>query len=186
MMMTTAIKVTHGHRRRRRRGGAGTAGMDSMPGAGVERLSSVIVVRWLLPSSSGRAMPSGRTPGSQAPQPATELPDQAVTERRRLVAMDGHVGNGEVARAGLNDPAPIVRITALGALERLGGLQLADLVTALADPEPSVRRRACELAAGLPDLDISSSLVDRDPSVVEMAAWAMGEQGSSAVVPALV
>jgi HEAT repeat protein len=100
--------------------------------------------------------------------------------------MDGHIGAGEVARSGLADPAPAVRVTALGALERLGGLQVADLAAAVADPDPSVRRRACELAVGRPDLDISSSVDDRDPSVVEMAAWAMGEQGSPAAVPALI
>jgi HEAT repeat protein len=130
-------------------------------------------------------MPNRRAPGSQAAQPATEPPDRTVTERRRLVAVDGHIGTGEVARAGLGDPAPTVRATALGALERRGALLVADVVAALADPEPSVRRRACELAAGFPDLDLSSSLADPDPSVVEMAAWALGEQGSSGAVPAL-
>lgn len=101
------------------------------------------------------------------------------------MAVDGHVGTGEVARAGLSDPAPIVRVTALGALERQGKLEVADLAGALSDPEPSVRRRACELAAGRPGPDLSSSLDDRDPSVAEMAAWALGERGSSAAVPAL-
>ena len=98
--------------------------------------------------------------------------------------MDGHVGTGEVARAGLADPAPAVRVTALGALRRRGDLQVAEVMAALTDPEPSVRRRACELAAGLPDLDVSSWLDDPDPSVVEMAAWALGEQGlPGAVLP---
>jgi HEAT repeat protein len=100
--------------------------------------------------------------------------------------MDGHIGDGDVARAGLDDPAAAVRVTALGALDRQGGLQPADLVAGLADPDPSVRRRACELAAGFPDLDISASLHDPDPSVAEMAAWAVGEQGSAAAVPALL
>ncbi len=100
--------------------------------------------------------------------------------------MDGHIGDGDLARAGLADPAPAVRVTALGALDRLGRLRLADLLAALADPDPSVRRRGCELAAGRPDLDISASLADRDPSVAEMAAWAVGEQGSSTSVPALM
>ncbi|HEX3839578.1 MAG TPA: HEAT repeat domain-containing protein [Acidimicrobiales bacterium] len=115
-----------------------------------------------------------------------EPSDPTVTERRRRVAVDGHVGPGEVARAGLGDPAPIVRITALGALDRLGQLQLADLAAGLADPEPSVRRRACELAAGRPGPDLIPFLDDRDPFVAEMAAWAIGERGSAAAVPALV
>ncbi|HWE69064.1 MAG TPA: HEAT repeat domain-containing protein [Acidimicrobiales bacterium] len=111
--------------------------------------------------------------------------DPAVTERRRRVAVDGHVGTGELSRAGLSDPAPIVRVTALGALERRGKLAVADLAAALTDPEPSVRRRACELAAGRPEPDLSPALDDRDPSVVEMAAWALGERGSSAAIPVL-
>jgi HEAT repeat protein len=115
-----------------------------------------------------------------------EPSDPTVTERRRLVAVDGHVGTGEVARAGLGDPAPIVRVTALGALDRLGRLQVADLAAGLADPEPSVRRRSCELAASRPDPDLTPVLDDRDPSVAEMAAWALGERGSAAAVPALV
>jgi HEAT repeat protein len=99
--------------------------------------------------------------------------------------MDGHLGGGKLARAGLADPAPAVRVTALGALERLGELGVDDLAAGLADPDPAVRRRACELAAGYPDLDVSSSLGDRDPSVAEMAAWALGEQGAAGAVPAL-
>jgi HEAT repeat protein len=102
-----------------------------------------------------------------------------------LVALAGHVGDGHTARAGLDDPSPVVRVTALGALDRLDTLKKADLVTALADPDPSPRRRACELAASRPDVDVSSCLDDGDSSVVEMAAWALGEQGSPTGVPAL-
>jgi HEAT repeat protein len=108
-----------------------------------------------------------------------------VTDRRRRVALAGHTGDRDGARAGLSDPHPAVRATALGALERLGGLEDADLVAALTDPDPSVRRRSCELAAGRPGIDVRSGLQDRDASVVEMTAWTLGEQGSSAPVAAL-
>ncbi|HEY0804151.1 MAG TPA: HEAT repeat domain-containing protein, partial [Pseudonocardiaceae bacterium] len=81
--------------------------------------------------------------------------------------------------------APGVRVTALGALARLGVLTDADLRTALSDPAPAVRRRGCELAGPFPDVNISAALDDTDPSVVEMAAWAMGERGELAAVGSL-
>jgi HEAT repeat protein len=108
-----------------------------------------------------------------------------VTDRRRRVALAGHTGDRDVARAGLADPHPSVRATALGALERLGCLEDADLTAALVDPDPSVRRRGCELAASRPGVDVTAGLDDGDPSVVEMTAWTLGEQGSSGPVPAL-
>jgi HEAT repeat protein len=102
-----------------------------------------------------------------------------------LVALAGHTGDRAAARAALLDPAPVVRVTALGALERLGTLTDDDLVKALADTDPAVRRRSCELAATRPSVDIAAVLTDGEPSVVEMAAWALGEQGSPLPVRAL-
>ena len=118
-------------------------------------------------------------------QPATEPDAGAVTERRRNVAVAGHTGDVATARAGLIDPAATVRSTALGALERLGILGRDDLVTGLADPEPSVRRRSVELAATHPDVPVAGLLADPDPSVVEMTAWSLGEREESAAVAAL-
>jgi HEAT repeat protein len=102
------------------------------------------------------------------------------------VALAGHTGPPADARTGLRDEAPAVRSTALGALDRLGALEDAEVVVALADPDASVRRRACELGAHRPGVDIAASLADPDPLVVEMAAWALGEQGASDPVPALM
>jgi HEAT repeat protein len=109
-----------------------------------------------------------------------------VTERRRAVALAGHLGDLTGARAGVADDDPTVRVTGLGALDRLGVLTGDDLRTALADPTPPVRRRACELAAKVPDVDLAPSLADPDPSVVEMAAWSVGERRDAAAVPALI
>jgi len=109
----------------------------------------------------------------------------SVTERRKAVALAGHLGDEPSARAALTDPAPSVRATGLGALDRLGTLAGADLTTALADPASPVRRRACELAATRPAVDPSAALGDPDPSVVEMAAWSMGERGERSSVPTL-
>jgi HEAT repeat protein len=50
------------------------------------------------------------------------------------------------------------------------------------DPDPRERRRACELAARHPGVDLGSALADVDAPVVEMAAWAAGEQGRAAYV----
>ncbi len=101
------------------------------------------------------------------------------------MALAGHTGDRAVARAGLTDPDAPVRSTALGALERLGGLRQDDLAKALADPSATVRRRACELAAGHPTVPVLPLLADPDPSVVEMAAWALGERHERDAVPAL-
>ena len=118
-------------------------------------------------------------------QPATEPEGRTVTDRRRDVARAGHVGDEVTARSGLSDPAPSVRSTGLGALERLGSLTDADVVGGLGDEDPSVRRRAVELAATRPEVAVLALLDDPDPSVVEMAAWAAGERGTSDTVERL-
>jgi HEAT repeat protein len=101
------------------------------------------------------------------------------------VAVAGHTGDEQTARDGLADAAPVVRATALGALDRLGLLGDSELSAALTDPDPTVRRRASELAATYPRCDIAGLLADPDASVVEMAAWALGERGDHDPVPAL-
>jgi HEAT repeat protein len=95
---------------------------------------------------------------------------------RLAVVLAGHAGDEATARAGLAHPDAGVRHGALAALHRCGRLSAGDLVTAFTDREPVVRRRAAELAARPPDVDVAVLLDDRDWSVVEMAAWACGEQ----------
>lgn len=106
----------------------------------------------------------------------TDLP---IAARRRKVALAGHLGHDAAARAALHDPAPEVRATAIGALERLGTLAPRDIEVALADPSPLVQRRACEAAALVPG-DVAPSLrgplASDDPTVAETAAWASGER----------
>jgi HEAT repeat protein len=102
----------------------------------------------------------------------------------RRAASAGHRGNGAGAEELASHADPQVRVAALGSLERLGLLDPPRLVEALADPNPSVRRRACELAATRPEPDLVPMLSD-DPAVAEMAAWALGERGDPAVVGAL-
>jgi HEAT repeat protein len=105
--------------------------------------------------------------------------------RRRAAALAGHRHDRTAAEAAWHDDEPIVRATALGALERLGALTAATLEAGLADESPVVRRRAAELASHHPEVSLGSVLDDPDASVVEMAAFACGEQGSAAPVPRL-
>jgi HEAT repeat protein len=98
---------------------------------------------------------------------------------RRTVTIAGHTGDTAVARDGLTAPDGSVRAAAIGALERLGALTDDDLTAALTDPDVAVRRRACEIAARHPDVDLVPALDDDDPRVVEVAAWACGEHESN-------
>ena len=98
--------------------------------------------------------------------------------------MAGHLGDEATARSLLDDPVPAVRSTALGALARAGGLSRDDLVAAVTDPAPDVRRRAVEVVAALGEdpagiatgVSLLPLLDDDDAAVVEVAAWACGER----------
>jgi HEAT repeat protein len=100
-----------------------------------------------------------------------------AAERRRSAALAGHQGDAVQAMEALTDDEPAVRATALGALRRLGQLDSALLERSLTDPSPIVRRRAAELAAGDRAVSLLASLDDHDPTVVEVVAFACGEQG---------
>jgi HEAT repeat protein len=99
----------------------------------------------------------------------------------------------DLERAARDDPDARVRAAALGALARAGGRRRATTAwrAALADPAPAVRRRAADLAPALdaPARPLLALLVDDDVTVIEAAAWALGELGPAAVragaVPAL-
>ena len=93
--------------------------------------------------------------------------------------MAGHRGDITTICHYTADPAPVVRAAALTALARAGALTAGAVVAALADSDPAVRRRAAELAAGQPGVPLVEALGDPDPSVVEAAAWAIGERGGA-------
>ncbi len=88
--------------------------------------------------------------------------------------------------AALDDDDPRVRAAALGALVRAAARDAAaPWLGALDDPAPNVRRRAAELAPALPvDASIARALIsaldDTDVTVVEAAAWSLGELGDVA------
>ena len=91
------------------------------------------------------------------------------------------------------DPDPRVRAAALGALVRVAGHRAArPWASALIDADPSVRRRAAEVAPEVAPTDCSplvAALADPDPAVAEAVAFALGELAAPALaagaVPAL-
>ncbi len=106
---------------------------------------------------------------------ADSLPQAPVAQRRRAIALAGHIGDPDTARAGLADPAPAVRGTALGALHRLGALRAHELTASFSDIDAPVRRRAAEVAANYPMVSLLELLHDVDATVLEVAAWSCGE-----------
>lgn len=100
----------------------------------------------------------------------------SARDRRRAVVIAGHRGDVDVVTRHLADDDATVRASALNALERVGALTDAQIVAATADPEAIVRRQAAELAGRRPGLVLDGLLADDDPTVVEVAAWACGEQ----------
>jgi HEAT repeat protein len=99
--------------------------------------------------------------------------------RRRAVVLAGHRGDAATARGALDDADPATRGAALGALARCGTLTPADLLVALGDADPEVRRRAAEEAGRLGHPDVVDALVgalgDADDRVTEAATHALGE-----------
>ncbi len=87
------------------------------------------------------------------------------------------------ARTGLDDPAPTVRATALGALARLQRLTFDDVARATRDPDGSVRARATELSVAYGGRSVAllvTGLGDGEARVAESACFALGEIGPGA------
>ena len=111
--------------------------------------------------------------------------DEEARRRRRAVLVAGHSGDEGRVRSHAGDDDPAVRSAIVSSLHRLGALATDDLRTALADPDPGVRRRALEVVAALEgagaaaEVAIVPLLDDPDPTVVETAAWASGERAAA-------
>lgn len=101
-----------------------------------------------------------------------------VQNRRRRVVIAGHRAQLDIAKEALSDPDGAVRASALVALWRNDALDAQELERAFKDPDPLVRRGACDLCATRDDQDTSliNALGDPDPLVVEAAAVALGER----------
>jgi HEAT repeat protein len=108
-----------------------------------------------------------------------------IAQRVGAIAIAAHRGDAGPALAGRADADPFVRAAALGALARLDALDDDIVRAALADPEPRVRRCACEVAATRSSAPVLSALHDPEPLVAEAAAWALGEHGDQ-VAPGAV
>lgn len=100
----------------------------------------------------------------------------SARERRRAVIIAGHRDDAATASAHLDDREPSVRAAAIGALDRLGELTSDRVTASFADVASEVRRRAAELAGTRVGISLLPLLGDDDPTVIEVAAWACGEQ----------
>jgi len=132
-----------------------------------------------------RRSPPDTSPAKPERPEGASRPDTPSARRRGDAALAGLGNDLEQARRLLGDPAPEVRATALGALVRAGGVERRDVQGALADPDPLVRRRACELAPRLPGADYLPLLEDGVDAVVEAAAFALGELRDARATAAL-
>ena len=108
-----------------------------------------------------------------------------TVDRRRQAVLAGHLGDEDTARQLLADDDAVVRAAARRALRRMGRLDVGDVAVALVDADPRARAEACALAVDVPEDDVAALLRDNAPSVVEAAAWALGERGDVAAVPDL-
>jgi HEAT repeat protein len=132
---------------------------------------------------------SGRN-GGEARSPVERAADAAALGLRERLPAGAPAA---LERAAQHDADARVRAAALGALARAGGRRRATSAwrRAVSDPAPDVRRRAAELAPalGAPARPLLTLLTDSDVTVIEAAAWALGELGAAAVragaVPAL-
>jgi HEAT repeat protein len=92
-----------------------------------------------------------------------------------------------LARLVHDDVDARVRAAALSALARLPAPPTSAWVRAADDPDPSVRRRAAELAPAFASAPaeiakgLLALLTDPDVAVTEAVAWALGELGPAAV-----
>ncbi|MGD0378442.1 MAG: HEAT repeat domain-containing protein [Acidimicrobiales bacterium] len=119
-------------------------------------------------------------------QPATVRSSHPGAPVRDAV-IAGHDGDLETASRLVGDRDPAVRAAALGALQRMGALETHTLGAALRDPDPTVRRRGCvvaarrfgagEISGEIVDALVQALASDPDPTVVEAAAWSLGEAG---------
>lgn len=98
----------------------------------------------------------------------------------------GYLGNSETAEQLLLSPYETVRIAALGALHRLTLLKPTHLRSAIKDSSPSVRCRAAELSTSHKSVVLSTLLSDSNSDVVEMAAFAIGEQEDTSSIDLLI
>ena len=128
--------------------------------------------------------------GEAAPRQALESLPRAYdgadeTERLAILEAARHIGAGELARIGMSDPSPLVRVAALDTAMATR-TEVATIVhSALSDPDPSVRRAAIErlaagnhgLAAEEVDRALALAVRDRDDALSVLALGALARVG---------
>lgn len=114
-----------------------------------------------------------------SPSDDESLPPRELS--RLEVVASGYRNDPPTAEQGLASADPLVRIAALGALQRLGILDAKGLLALASDADSRVRRRIAEIAASHVEFDLLHFLHDPHESVVEMAAWACGEHENVSV-----
>ena len=99
----------------------------------------------------------------------------AAAERFAVIRA-GFTGDVDTAIAALRHHNDAVRASALRSLHRLNAVSEVEVVTALNDSSPEVRRTAVEVSVPFQSIDIHPLLNDDDVFVAEMAAWCLGER----------
>ena len=92
----------------------------------------------------------------------------------------------DAVRSALDDDAATVRAAALSELVRSEQMTTADVARAIVDPDQIVRRQICELSTSCPSGDFGTLLHDSEPTVIEAAAFACGEQEIAAALDSLI
>lgn len=109
-------------------------------------------------------------------------PSDQIT-RPSDVVVAGYRGTNDIVEAAATAAEAPLRCAAVGALLRLDLLDGARLDGFATDPDPQVRRRAAELAPRLSDAAITEprlvAMLDDEPEIAEIAAFALGEIGST-------
>jgi HEAT repeat protein len=96
----------------------------------------------------------------------------------RSIAVAGHRGDWATVEPALTRPELRIRVVAIGAANRLGRLDPAQIEGFLADPAPEVRYRALEVLPSIADaadaVDTVITALD-DQHLSEIAAFTLGE-----------
>ncbi len=103
---------------------------------------------------------------------------QDHASERFEVIQAGFTGDVDTAVDALLHPDHTVRASALRSLQRLNALTETQVVAALIDASPEVRRTGIEVSVDMHSLHIHPFLNDDDVFVAEMAAWCLGERTS--------
>lgn len=105
-----------------------------------------------------------------------EFTQSSVDQRQRLI-QSARKGDFSLAKELVTDSDPRVRSTSISVLSENLVLDDALIAIALLDPHPMVRSSLARAAATNISIPVLDLLNDVDASVIEVACWAVGEQG---------